>query len=217
LILDAVGRDLREYDTQMKVIACDPAEFGDDKTVIYVLDGLKVVERAVTSKKSTMETAGHIVSIHRRIGADKIIIDSVGVGAGVRDRVREQLDANNDRNMIVGFKSSWTARDKANYVRMRDEVWGHAAKLFKDERVSILPGDDDLVEELAAHTYSFNSKGQMCICRKVDVKKELNHSPDRADALVMGLWAAGKGKRRERVPVSAGREDNYNPLTFGLD
>jgi hypothetical protein len=215
-ILDAVGRDLREYGDSLKVISCDPAEFGDDKTVIYVFEGLKVVDRQVTTKKSLMDTAGRIVSLARSHGADKIVIDDIGVGAGVRASVRETLDPHNDRGLVVGFNSGRTAEDKTHYVRMRDEIWGMAGKLFKDDYVSILPNDDDLVEDLAAHTYSLNSKGQMQVARKKDIKKELGRSPDRADALVMGLWAAKKGRKRELVYAGPQEEDNYDPLTFEL-
>ncbi|MCP4537796.1 MAG: hypothetical protein GY832_11685 [Chloroflexi bacterium] len=213
-LLDSVGRDLREYGSSLKVISCDPAEYGDDKTVIYVLDGLEVIDCLVTSKKSLMETAGRIVSLHRQYNSDAIIIDDIGVGAGVRASVRETLDPNQDKGLVIGFNSGRAAGDKAHYVRMRDEVWGHAAKLFKDEYVSLLK-DDDLVEDLAAHTYSLNSKGQMLVARKKDIKKALGRSPDRADALVMGLWAAKKAVKRE-VVFSGAREEEYNPLTFGI-
>ncbi len=213
-ILNAVGRDLRDYDTTIKVIACDPAEFGDDKTVIYVLDGCKVIDSKVMIKKSVMETAGWIVATHRKHNTDKIIIDDIGIGAGVRASVRETLDPHNDSNLVMGYNSSRTPRDKVHYVRSRDEIYDNAAKLFKDGYVSIID-DNDLVEDLAAITYSLNSKGQMMMARKKDIKKLLGRSPDHADALVMGLWAAKIGHKRELVLVGTD-EDDYDPLTFEM-
>ena len=214
-ILDAVGRDLREYGDSRKIISCDPAEYGDDKTVIMVFDGLEVIDVITTKKKSLMETAGRIVSLHRQYGTDGIVIGDIGVGAGVRASVKETLDPQNDSGLVVGFNSGRTAEHKQHYVRMRDEVWGHAAKLFKDDYVSI-PQNDGLIEDLAAHTYSMNSKGQMMVCRKKDVKKTLGRSPDHADALVMGLWAAKKSTKRQLVGASHSNNDDYDPLTYGL-
>ncbi|MHA2248694.1 MAG: phage terminase large subunit [Candidatus Hodarchaeales archaeon] len=216
-ILDAVGRDLREYGDSLRVISCDPAEYGDDKSVIYVLDGLEVVDQKIMTKRSLGETSGNIIKFHRKYGADQIVVDDVGVGAGVRKDMREELDPYNDEGLIVPFNSGRTAQDRQHYVRMRDEMWGHGAKLFMDDYVSI-PVDNDLVEELAAHTYSLNSKGQYMVCRKKDVKKELGHSPDRAEALLMGLWCAKKGHKRELAGMTAKKdEEDYDPLTWEME
>ena len=217
-LLDSLGRDVRDYGGSMKVISCDPAEFGDDKTVIYVFEGLKVVERVVTAKKEPMDTAGRIVKLHRKYGADKIVVDKVGIGSGVASSLRETLDPHQDQDLIFGFNSGSLPRDRSKYVRARDEAFGEAARWVNDGYVSLLPDDDILVEDLAAHTYSLNSKGQILVARKRDIKKELGRSPDRADALVMGLWASKKGKKRELVGVQSKDEesDDYDPLTWEL-
>lgn len=215
-ILDAIGRDLREYGDSVNVLACDPAEFGDDKTVIYRLKGLTVTDKVTMEKKDPMQVAGRLVAMHREEPVDTIIVDDIGVGAGVRAALDETLDPNHEQNLVMGFKTSWAAMDKGKYIRMRDQVWGHAGQLFRDGYVSLLRDDDDLVEDLAAHTYSLNSKGQMLVARKKDIKKVLSRSPDSGDALVMGLWAAEKGTSRIETLVGADREDDYDAMRFGL-
>lgn len=209
-ILEAVDRDLRDYSYDTVTISCDPAEFGDDKTVIYVFKGLKVIETVILSKKSLMETAGHIMKLHYEHISQAIAVDDIGVGAGVRARLKE-LNA-----PVIGINTGRTAEDPVRYTRLRDQIWMHAVQLFKDDYVSI-PDDNMLVEDLAAFTYGMNSKGQMLIARKKDIKELIGRSPDRADALVMGLWVAGKTKKR--LPDMSGKmekQKDWNPLTYGL-
>jgi len=96
-------------------------------------------------------------------------------------------------------------------------VYANAGELFRDEYVSI-PKEDDLIEELGAMTYGRNSKGQVMIARKKDIKKILGRSTDYADALVMGLWGASKAKKEIQVPqtVGASEDDDYDFLRGGL-
>lgn len=207
-ILKAVNRELREYDNESVVVSCDPAEFGDDKTVIYVLKGLKVIDSEMTEKKELMDTAGRVVRMFHKHNADKVVIDDIGVGAGVRSRLRE-LEI-----PVLGINTGRAAEHSDKYQRLRDEIWMHAGELFKDDYVSI-PKDDDLVEELGVMSYGMNSKGQVLVARKKDIKKILGRSTDHADALVMGLWGIKKTKKQLRLLVSS-VEQEYDPLTYGL-
>jgi hypothetical protein len=213
-LLKAKGRELRDFYDDLIVISNDPAEYGDDKSSFGVFRGGTLFKTKITEKKSLMETAGHVVSLHRKYGADSIIIDDVGVGAGVRASLRETLDKYGDLGLVMGYNSGRVAQDRLHYVRMRDQVWGHAAQLFRDGLVSLPPDSDNLIEELAAHTYSMNSKGQYMVCRKKDVKKVIGHSPDEADMLVMGLWAAKHGHKRQLAAVGDYEEEDI--LTRGL-
>ena len=216
-ILKAVDRDLRKYDAEATIVSCDPAEFGDDKTVIMVLKGLKVIEIEVTEKKELMDTAGRIVRMSNKHHADKIVIDEIGVGAGVRSRLRELVDEGSISASVMGLNSGRSAEHKDKYPKLRDEIWMHAGELFKDGYVSI-PKEDDLIEELGAMSYGMNSKGQSLVARKKDVKKILGRSTDFGDALVMGLWASKKSKKRERLfaGIDEDDSDDYNVLEWNL-
>ena len=215
-LLEAVDRDIRDYAHDQIIVSCDPAEFGNDKCVIYVFKGLRVIDEKVTTKRGLMETAGNIVSKVREHNADVIVIDDIGVGAGVRSRLNELLEENLHGAEVMSLNTGNKALDPVRYVRLRDQVWMHAAEQFKDDYVSI-PNDNLLIEELGAFTYSMNSKGQIQIARKKDIKKIIGHSPDMADALVMGLWAARKAKQRERLCIGASESSsNYDPLSWGL-
>jgi hypothetical protein len=211
LILKAVKRDLRDYDTDIKVISCDPAEHGDDKSVIYVFKGLKVIDSKVTEKKELMETAGNIMAMWHKHEADLIVIDDIGVGAGLRSRLRELIPI---ASMILPINTGRAATNPMKFGRLRDEIWMHAADQFRDGYVSI-PDDDNLVEDLGAFTYSLNSKGQVLVEKKKKIKELLGRSPDSGDAFVMGLWGAKKGRKRTTL-YNQEKQEEYNPLRFGL-
>jgi len=209
---NAVKLDIRDYDSNKVVISCDPAEYGNDKTVIYVLKGLKVIDSRQTSKKSLMETAGEIMRLIQKHNAEVVAIDDIGVGAGVRARLVE-LKGESHSADIMSINSA--RKGNGNYYRLREEMWFSASALFKDDRVSI-PDDERLIEDLSAYTYSLNSKGQMIMCKKSDVKKNLGRSTDCGDALIMGLWAAEKNKGHKVQPIVYSNEEEYEPLTYGL-
>jgi hypothetical protein len=92
---------------------------------------------------------------------------------------------------VLGIKAGSKAENEEDYRNMKAEMWMHAQKMFRDDLIS-LPDDDKLIEDLAAHTYSFNSKGQIIIEKKKDVKKRLGRSPDQGDAFILGLWGLSK-------------------------
>jgi hypothetical protein len=207
--LDAVGLDIRDYDFNSKIVSCDPAEYGNDKTVIYGLEGLKIIGEDVLSKRSLMETAGHIVRMYQTISATEIWMDDIGVGAGVRDRLRE-LDYK-----VMCPKSSNRAEDPIHYVNLKAEMYMHAAKMFREERVSI-PDDQQLIEDLAAISYSLNSKGQVCIEKKKDIVTKLGRSNDKGEALIYGIWGQRNAKSPIRIPKVNNEQLDYDPLAKEL-
>lgn len=216
-ILDAADRDLRRYDGSPVVISCDPAEFGDDRSQIYVLRGYGVIDGRTLQKKELMETAGHILVAAQEHSADVVGIDDTGVGAGVRSRLREMAgEKGNFQVMPVSFGQS--AHDGEHYVRLRDEIIMRGGQLFRDDYVSI-PDDNELIEELNAFTYSLNSRGQMMVARKKDIKKVLGRSPDKAESLFIGLWCAAHGHRKDEftlTPSGATVTEDYNCIEWGL-
>jgi hypothetical protein len=166
LLMDAVDAREQPFHQSMRVVACDPAEFGDDLTVIYGMEGGKIIAQEVYGKKESMETAGRIYAMSRDIGADVIGVDEIGIGAGIRSRLNE-LGAN-----VIGINVASSSSDTDRYKNLKAEIWMNAAKMFKDKLV-VLPQDERLSEDLAAPAYKINSKGQVEIEKKDDTKKRL--------------------------------------------
>jgi phage terminase large subunit len=117
----------------------------------------------------------------------EIMVDSIGIGAGVVDRLREMgLPAR-------GVNVAESASVDALYSRLRDELWFNARAFFDGKDVSMWKdeatgeGDSDLIEELAAVKYSYTSLGKLKAESKDEMKKRGLASPDRADAFCLTL------------------------------
>lgn len=181
-IIRAVNADIFCLHEKRRIVCCDPAEFGDDKTIIMALEEGKIVRIEPLRKKEPMETAGRIVRMYRETGSTVAAIDSIGIGAGIRSRLGEL--GINVQGVNVGMKSS----EPELYKNLKAEIWMNAQEMFRENLIS-LPDNDELIEDLAAMRYSTNSKGQVQTERKEDTKKRLGRSPDMGDCFVIGLYA----------------------------
>jgi hypothetical protein len=164
---------------------CDIARYGDDQTVIMrnrdgVIRTVKVI-----AKSDTMETAGwigkYILDTDETCPA---VIDVIGVGAGVYDRVTEM------GRPAIPFDSSSSASNPKRFKNLRAEVWWAVMELFQDGVIDIDPDDDTLASELLSIKYNIDSAGRIFIAPKELTKKTLGRSPDRADALMMSCYMA---------------------------
>jgi ABC-type transport system involved in Fe-S cluster assembly fused permease/ATPase subunit len=66
-------------------------------------------------------------------------------------------------------------------------MWWTAGEMFSDQNVSLTWQDEDLINELTMVTYEIKN-GLIQIEAKEDIKTRLGHSPDKADAYIMGLY-----------------------------
>jgi phage terminase large subunit len=181
----------------------DVARFGDDRTVLCKRRGNIVIEFIAWEGMDTVESTG-IVHSHAQIDKpDMILVDAIGVGAGVADNLRAL--GYNVRDVNV----SETAALNPQAHMLRDELW-IAVRDWLNTRAVKLPRDERLKEELVAPTYDFTKgKAKLIVESKRDVKKRLKRSPDFADALCMTFagdtariigrgsgWVPGKPLRR---------------------
>ena len=125
-----------------------------------------------------MQIAGHILRLAKEqfVKAENIFIDVIGIGAGIVDRLIEQSWR------VNGNAVSERAKDQEHYLNLRAELY--VDKLKEWIKTASLTDDDDWYE-LANIKYKFNSKGQIQLESKEDMKKRGLPSPDVADALVL--------------------------------
>lgn len=187
------------------VFGCDIARSGEDRTVIAIRQGNNITDLIRWSKMDTMETVGRIVALANHYRPDRIVVDVIGVGAGVYDRLKEQ------RLPVVAFNASEHSdrKDRSGelgFTNKRSAAWWNMRELLdpaNDERVG-LPPDDLLTGDLTAPHWRVMSGGKIQIESKDDIKKRLGRSTDDGDAVVMALdeddtsvpgwWlASGKG------------------------
>lgn len=166
-------------DKMPRVLAVDVARFGDDQSVLGVRQGRRLIVDSVKKFRQldTMQLADRVVEASEQWDPDAIVIDDVGVGAGVTDRLR-QLNFK-----VVAFNGGMKANDDKTYANRRAETWG----LMRDAlRAGFeLPNDSELVADLIGPEYGFTAKQQIILERKEDMKKRGLASPDVADMLAM--------------------------------
>jgi hypothetical protein len=179
-----------------RVWGLDPARFGSDATALANRQGNSLVEPVEVKRGyDTMQIVGWVVDKWRKSPLlerpEAIMVDEIGVGAGVVDRLRELgLPA-------FGVNVAEQASMTEEYQRLRDEMW-FAGQAWVARRNCRLWGtapdgtvwkDYALVEELAAPTYTFMSSGKKIVEAKDKMKKRLPRigSPNRADAFLLTL------------------------------
>ena len=145
-----------------------------------------------------MEVGGWVGAAWRRGG--RAIVDAIGIGAGVYDRLREQGKA------VEGFVASQrTDRlDRSGelaFANKRAAAWWSMREMLDPaygEHVA-LPPDDDLTGELTAPHWRMLSGGKVVIEAKEEVKARLGRSADKADAVIQAFWQEGADSYGEVV------------------
>lgn len=184
-IHDAVGNDIPVKAVQGEdiFIGVDPARFGSNPTGIIIRQGRKVIYVKEYYRLDTMQIAGVVHELKQDYPEAIINVDTIGVGAGVADRLRSLGHQVND---IVVAESP---NEKVRFNRKRDEVWWELRDWLKGGGVDI-PNDEQLISELSAPRYAFTNSGKIQVESKDDLQKRNIPSPNLADALCLTLAGA---------------------------
>ena len=162
-------------------IGVDVARFGSDRTVICARRGDRVIDMASYTKKDTMETAGLVKALVEQYSPVCVRVDSIGVGAGVVDRLKEQGVPG-----IVGINVAQRATNPEHFANLKAELYDGLRERFQQGRIRI-PSDQKLISELASIRYSFTSSGQTRLEDKDELRGRGQPSPDLADALMLAF------------------------------
>jgi hypothetical protein len=199
LVDTAMTRDV-VLDSKVPIVyGVDVARFGSDRTVICKRQGNVVLGFKHWSGEDLMGTVGRIVHEAGIDNPEEICVDSIGLGGGVADRLRELGHNVRDVNVSESVALNQSA------ARLRDELW-LAAKEWLETRAVRLPKDDDIRAELIGPTYSFTSNGKIKVEGKSEMKKRGMRSPDLADALCLtfaGQAAVVGGRALKWIPGKA--------------
>lgn len=183
--------------TNTGVLGVDVARYGMDETVVYRNRGGQIRLEHTAPKQSTMRTAGEIMRMTRRMNWDiPVVVDVIGIGAGVVDRLLEQDIS------VMAFNSSERASDPARFKNKRAEAYWLMRELLEQGALDLDPTDKELAAELQAHEWKVDSSGRILISPKEEVKKKLGRSPDRADAAVMTLMVQQLRRPRDAEAVN---------------
>jgi len=196
----ALSRDVTPSQHAPVVWGLDVARFGSDRSALCKRQGNAVLEPVKTWKNlDLMQLTGAVVAEYEALPLNsrpvEILVDSIGLGAGVVDRLRELgLPAR-------GINVSESPAMGSTYRNLKAELW-HKAKAWLEARDCWLPKDDVLIGELATVRYSFTSNGKIQIEGKDEIRKRGLPSPDKADAFcltfasdaVVGAYGSSMGK-----------------------
>jgi hypothetical protein len=151
-----------------------------------------------------MQTVGMVINEAKLDNPEEICVDTIGLGSGVADRLREQ--GYNVRDVNVAESSAMNP----NANKLRDELW-MAVKDWLGTRAVKLPREEALRQELVAPRYSFTSSGRLVVESKDSLRKRGMRSPDLADALCLTFASTAAGVGGRALAWKPGK-----PLTRGI-
>lgn len=210
LVEAAVGRDIEDTGYWRPVWGLDVARFGDDCTAVAKRAGNFVTEPVVWWRGADlMETVGRVARMYEQAkesdaegGAPlkepkTIAVDSIGIGAGVADRLREL------GLPVVGVNVGERPREPG-FMRLRDEVFWRMREWFEARDCKVVE-DSALIGQICAMKYTHTSSGKLQLESKDDMKKRGMKSPDLADALALTFAVGLDVNERERVSDRYGK------------
>jgi hypothetical protein len=192
-------------------LGVDVARFGTDKSVIYHRRGPVARKHTELTKRDLMSVCGAVVTAIRETGATHVKIDDLGLGGGVTDRLIELRSEGVFDAEIVPINVSEKCRDFSaaeRFLNLRAELNWMMRERFLDGDIDI-EEDDDLLGQTVEIKYKQNSRGQVQIESKADMKKRGLPSPDDWDALV--LCFAPKEYGTERVMEGQHYDFTFDP------
>ena len=198
LLLEAYDRyDDPAFDRSKRIIGIDAARYGDDEITIYFRDAYKVTKFCSLSGKD--KESFKVFDKIRKLSPnpDNCVINIDGTGgfaAGIVDIARKSKYEVNELNFGAASPDS-------HYANLRTYLYFH----FKDCLPKLgMQKDDKLEEELLATKYLINSKNQIALIPKDEIKKVLQHSPDDADGCVLTCYSP--------LIIPIGKKESANSL-----
>ena len=184
LVNAAVYRDIEPDDHATVIWGLDVARFGSDKTALAKRQGNTITEINSWQGLDLMQTVGRVKAeydgLPMSIRPSEIMVDVIGMGGGVVDRLREL------GLPVRGINVAESPSMKDTYTNLRAELW-FKMRGWLEQRGAKLPRNEQLIAELTSIRYSFVSSGKMKAEGKDDMRKRGLASPDLADAVCLTL------------------------------
>lgn len=204
------------------VLGVDVADSGDDQTIITFREGHLVHEIRKYRNAETMETAGYVKAAISSRSGSVAIVDSIGVGAGVLSRLREQ------QVRAIGFVASHSAKgltDRSGefgFTNLRAAAWWRLRELLDPSQPGgskvLLPRSENLQSDLTVPQWKMLSGGKIQLESKDDIRKRLGRSTDEGDSVVMAFWQGrGTVDSDSTGALSWWDESDGSVISWGVD
>lgn len=193
-------KELKEIEGNLK-LGADIAGEGRDFTVFVYRYNNIVQKIEKFSRQDHMETVGKIKD--RLKGKKNAIanIDTIGEGAGVHSRCKEQGLRTQSAKFSENTKGHKDYSGEQTFANMRAYCyWAIRDALNPEYGYELaLPIDDELTQELHETRWKRRSNGDIIIEPKEDIKKRLGRSPDKADGLALTFFPERRGPRARLI------------------
>jgi len=190
-------RDVRKTPGATCVWGLDVARFGSDSSALCKRVGNVVPEPVKLWRgRDTMQTVGIVKAEWDQTPPSdrpvEILVDVIGLGSGVVDRLRELKDINGKGLPVRGINvGEHPSSNPGRFANVKSELWFKAREwLF--QRIGKLPDDDTLIKGLSSVHYGYSSDGKLKLESKEDTKSEMGSDDikkrgalDAADAFVL--------------------------------
>lgn len=165
-----------------KYLTIDVALEGDDDTCIVVWHDLTIKKIILVSIEDGPELVDYIKQVMKQydVRASNVIYDAIGVGS-----VGSFLKG------TVKFKASFAPIVNKEFQDLKAECFYLLAEYFKRSEILIDEPKyrDRLIGEFQAYKrYKVDDPRKRRITPKVEVKRQIKHSPDIADAIAMRMY-----------------------------
>ena len=195
----------RPHQKHCRVIACDPS-MGGDECVIYAGEDYDIIGEKILHERNTMVIVGEIAIMCEKWGTNEVVVDVIGLGQGIADRL-DEIGKNVHR-----FNSAEKAIDFSHFTNCRSEAWWLTMKAVETHTPNVIQ-DLELRRQLSAVRYkTVDSNGKIKLDPKDDTKKLLGRSPDRADTYVMMVWAMTQVDPIDPRQVSDKYDFSFDPM-----
>ena len=203
------GLDENKVDEKnLPIWGIDVAGAGADKSMLVSRTDDEILSMDQIKPTDLTEQCGEIVVMYEQAAQKptQIFIDSIGIGQGLADRLREVFEEKGyGTDKVVAVKSSHRPSDSNKFLNLKAEMiyklcsWVNGK--MREGGEIIINGDKNLKELLREELFmlkqDLSSSGKILYKpRKDDYRRELGRSPDVLDAL--SLTFSGKVYSNEK-------------------
>lgn len=209
LVDTALGRDVVNSPNTPLIWGLDVARFGTDASALIErrgrrLDALPTLFRGLDLMQLSGQVAARYESLDEKRRPTDIFIDSIGIGAGVLDRLKEL------GLPVRGVNVSDSPAVSGTYQNLRAELWYRVRAWLAGRDVALpakaglqgheLEALERLIEDLSSTKYQFAERtGKIQIESKKEMRKRTGRSPDAGDALMLTFAGSAIGALHGRA------------------
>lgn len=190
------------YEHLPKVLTCDVARFGDNKTSFGLRQGRKFDILESHRGIDTVQTTDRAIELIKKHAPDATVIDGDGIGGAVVDGLKHRGYNVAHGYKIFEFHGGETAFDSKMYFNKRTECWG----LGRDwlAQGAQIPDDADLERQLTGPNYHIVQgkvqNGSVILESKEEMRQRGIESPDDGDAWAMSFSVKLAPKQKPGPP-----------------